>query len=172
MAVGTARAVLDASAGDDGLVYELAKDHCVVANDIDAAVLVRAGLGRSTVAMTQSDMTALPFRSRSFDVAIAKNSFHHLRDRAQQRLALAELTRVARRVVVVDIQDPSTSLLARAWNRWYRILGDDGEAFLTPEALQRLVTEQVPAELARFEAVGTVKGTYMIACIDQEVNGG
>lgn len=75
------------------------------------------------VRLTRLCGTRLPFRDRSFDVAVSSNALHHLSDQGAVRM-LAEMARVARRgLVVVDLRRSrlawvGTRLLAEtAWRR-------------------------------------------------------
>ena len=53
----------------------------------------------------------MPFADRSFDWAVAVATYHHVKGRAGQRLALAELERVLR---------PGGEAFITVWNRWQR----------------------------------------------------
>jgi tRNA (uracil-5-)-methyltransferase TRM9 len=58
-----------------------------------------------------TDVTSLPFSDRSFDWAVAIATYHHIKGREKQSLALAELRRVLR---------PGGEAFITAWNRWQR----------------------------------------------------
>jgi tRNA (uracil-5-)-methyltransferase TRM9 len=60
-------------------------------------------------ALVQGDAASLPFRSASFDYAIAVASFHHIAESAGRREAFTELKRVLR---------PGGEAFVTVWNHW------------------------------------------------------
>ena len=62
--------------------------------------------GASGARVVQASATALPFGDATFDAALAILTVHHWPDRAR---GLEEMTRVARRRVVIMTWDPATS---------------------------------------------------------------
>lgn len=58
-----------------------------------------------------ADVTSLPFADRSFDWAVAIATYHHIKGRDRQELALGELRRVLK---------PGGEALITTWNRWQR----------------------------------------------------
>jgi tRNA (uracil-5-)-methyltransferase TRM9 len=58
-----------------------------------------------------ADVTSLPFAGQSFDWAVAIATYHHVKGRDRQNLALGELKRVLR---------PGGEAFITAWNRWQR----------------------------------------------------
>ena len=107
--VRVARAIGEALEGADSVVnvgagagsYE-PEDRRVVAVE-PSAVMIRQRRGGAPV--VQASATALPFRDDAFAAALAVLTVHHWPDRAR---GLAELARVARRVVVLT-WDPAWS---------------------------------------------------------------
>jgi tRNA (uracil-5-)-methyltransferase TRM9 len=58
-----------------------------------------------------SDVISLPFADQTFDWAVAIATYHHIRGRDRQGLALGELRRVLK---------PGGEAFITAWNRWQR----------------------------------------------------
>lgn len=162
-----ARSVLDVSCGDDELILALARPgRLCVANDVTAAQLraVAARDAERGVVFSLHDATELPFTQR-FDVALCKNTTHHL-DVGQVTRLFGHLRRLADRVVFVDIVDVAASRRARAWNAYYRrVLGDQGHSFLSQQAFYDLVTAGFPDHRLITDHVDTVKGRYAIAVV-------
>src|SRR6266850_1722401 len=99
-ALGPADTVVNVGAGAGS--YE-PRDRRVVAVEPSRAMI---GQRRPCSApVVQASATALPFRDAAFDAALAVLTVHHWPDRAR---GLAELTRVARRMVILT-WDPASS---------------------------------------------------------------
>jgi SAM-dependent methyltransferase len=91
-----ARRILDLGSGNGRVGRALGARARVVGVDL-LRVLLRA----PTLPFVQGDLRALPFRDRSFDLAIAANDpFAHLLDEDERAHAVGEATRVAGRVVI------------------------------------------------------------------------
>ncbi len=63
------------------------------------------------VSLLLADVTSLPFADHSFDWAVAIATYHHIKGRYRQNLALGELKRVLR---------PGGEAFITAWNRWQK----------------------------------------------------
>jgi len=163
--------VVDVAAGDDTLCIDLAKrGKTVLVNDLSIGGLnylqrrARAAGVDGKVGFIRSDARNLPIRM-PLDAAVVKNLLHHLRDSEDIRETLFRILRVVRRIVLVEIEDPRHSFLARVWNLYYRkVLGDDGHNFIDVSTFHRLVAEMDSAATVHF--IRTVKGRYLFVVID------
>lgn len=120
----------------------------------------------AAVFFTNHDLRVLGLKKR-FRTGLLKNTLHHLPDK-QSQLALVNrlLSEYTDRLVLVEIQDPQeTGIGARLWNLYYRrILGDQGDEFLTEEEFL-----QVVGQTQAVEANGVVKtsrGNYLWAVLE------
>ena len=64
-----------------------------------------------SVNLLLADVTCLPFSAQSFDWALSVATYHHIRGRERQELALNELRRVLK---------PGGEAFITVWNRWQR----------------------------------------------------
>ena len=97
--------VLDVGCGDGLLLSQLdASASRLTGVDISGAALRLAGSRISRAGLVQGFMEALPFRDGAFDAVITTHTLEHVKD---LKRAVAELTRLARRrvVVLVPIQE-------------------------------------------------------------------
>jgi len=113
-------AILELGAGHGGLSRKLLEWHptaSVTVSDVDpvrVAALAAGDLGDHPRASVRAlDATAIDAPDGQFDLAVFALSFHHLSP-SQAARAIAEGTRVARRLVVIDLPRPPSLLhLAR-----------------------------------------------------------
>ena len=96
-ALGNGRSVVNVGAGTGS--YEPA-DRVVVAVEPSAVMVAQRSPGAATAVRAAAE--ALPFGTRQFDAAMALWTIHHWADPAE---GIAELLRVARRVVIVTASD-------------------------------------------------------------------
>jgi len=167
---------LDASCGDDDfIIYLLRKYHFqyCVANDICWENLIflqkkKKITNSQDILFTNHNIIDLPYIKNFFDVVLCKNTFHHMRNYDEQILLLRSLSRVAKRIILVDIEDPNRStILAKLFNRYYRyVLGDQGGNFLIYKEFQELIKDFFKNKKIKFDIVNTIKGCYMFAIID------
>lgn len=171
--VGQPSAFLDAAAGDDGLVCQIAAEltpKLCVANDIswrDMEPLRKVAHTKGlNIIFTNHNLDSLPF-SVKFDVVLFKNALHHARSVQEASLFLESLKRVARRLIIVDVEQPRRTRYAKLFNWYYtHVLQDEGHRFLDWGQFKRLV--QLYYGQAAFQLVRTIKGRYMLAVIDLE----
>lgn len=117
--------VLDAGCGSGYFTRRFAAAGAeVIGLDIDAAMLAYARARDPHSCYVQGDLHALPFADASFDIAAAVTSLCFVAD---ERRALGELIRVARRAVLLGLLDRGSLLylLERgrggyAGARWHR----------------------------------------------------
>jgi ubiquinone/menaquinone biosynthesis C-methylase UbiE/ADP-ribose pyrophosphatase YjhB (NUDIX family) len=170
--LGQPSSVLDASAGDDTMVCQIAKNISVelcVANDISWREMERArNKARRRhlhVLFTNHHLSDLPFKTK-FDVVILKNTLHHARTGDEALAWMESLKRIGKRLIVVDIEDPQKRLHAKVFNWYYtKIHGDQGHNFYSEDQFHRLMKLIYPDAEIAFDRVGTVKGLYMFASL-------
>ncbi|MFA5747276.1 MAG: NUDIX domain-containing protein [Candidatus Paceibacterota bacterium] len=165
---GSPRSIADLSCGDDDLIFDLGKkylpDICL-ANDISWKLisLIKEKDKEGKIIFTNHDILDLPL-AKKFDLAIFKNTFHHIPSGAQAEL-IKNLSALCDQLVIIDIEDPSRSgFFAKIWN-WYYVhfLGDQGESFLTFESFKEVVTNNVKNKKISFGTINTIKGRYFYA---------
>jgi SAM-dependent methyltransferase len=127
-ALGTADTVVNVGAGAGS--YE-PRDRRVVAVEPSRAMIAQRRSGSAPV--VQASATALPFGDSAFGAALAVLTVHHWPDRAR---GLAELARVARRVVILT-WDPASSGFWLVDDYFPELATIDGPIFPTLDELQR-----------------------------------
>lgn len=162
--------ILDAACGDDTLILELARNaKFCVANDISLDILshLRAKDPPRSVIFTNHNVTELPFEKK-FDVAIFKNTLHHMHSLEEFMSVLNSLRKVSHRLILVDIENPTKSTIrAKLWHEYYvRFLGDRGGYFLTREEFEKAISYVYRDANIESDLVTTLKGDYMFAIID------
>lgn len=165
-----AQTILDIACGDDSLVVELAGEvQLCFANDIsrDIQTILQGRKSPPNLIFTHHDATNLPFKYK-FDVTICKNTLHHMRDATDFKNLIDSLRRVSKRVIIIDIEDPTRSTkLAYFWNRYYvNFLGDQGGFFLKKDEFEKALTVAFASEALQFDAVRTIKGNYLFCIVD------
>lgn len=162
--------ILDPCCGDDPTTRRLAKRAGARAylNDIDQQSLVaqEAALGRRDnvqAVLTCGDLLELNSRT-PFSLALMKNALHHMADEQMAVDAVRHLASISTRLMVIDIEDPSRSVLAKVWNCWYRLVNpDEGDVFYDADGFQRVVRRALPEADITFSTIHTVKGRYLLA---------
>lgn len=175
---GSHSKILDVACGDNDGVFsfgELEGVELVVRNDVSWSQieLMRARFPshrlrnrKSFVLLTNHDARHMPFGDSVFDVAYCKNTLHHMEDHYSAIQLLAELRRVARRVVIVEVMDPTyESWWGRLRHRYYTDwLHDAGHNFLSSDEFNSLT--DLPEHLDRFD-VRTMRGVYQFAVLGE-----
>jgi len=179
--VGEPRRFLDASCGDSKLVFQVAKRgaEVSVANDVAwdqvLALMKEASPSeRTSILFTNHNLVFLPFRQGIFDVAICKNTLHHLNSPAEFELSLASLSRVARRILIIEVENPRSRWVSRVLNFYYRrFLLDAGRNFFADEQFRRAVAGSLEDkgdfrfEFSRFESI---HANYLFALVEDRVD--
>ncbi|MGJ5092117.1 class I SAM-dependent methyltransferase [Bradyrhizobium oligotrophicum] len=166
---------LDVSAGDDDFITEISEEYdppLIVANDISWSAMRETRRKSSThnynIIFTNHNLCDLPYNTR-FDVVLWKNTLHHVSSPEEMMHALDCVASVARRLIVVDIEDPHRSRRGRLWNRYYEKFygdADDDHAFFTRSTFRNLLEAAFPGRRKRFESIRTVKGIYLLGVVD------
>ncbi len=164
---------IDVSCGDSNLVYEVTeKDYeYIVGNDISWSQVNLLSQQKSRIIFTNHNSVYLPFVNDSFDVAYCGNTLHHMNTREELLALFNSLLRVARKIVIVEIEDPSRSdFFPRFLNKfWYKgFLKDVGGAYLSENEFQGIINKCFvdKCEII-FSKFKNIQGTYLIAEIDK-----
>lgn len=166
---------LDASCGDDSFILEISSEYdptLIVANDISWSAMDRLRKKSIThnynVIFTNHNLCDLPFKT-IFDVVVWKNTLHHISSSHQLIEALDTLKRLSKKLIIVDIEEPSRTRRGKMLNFYYEnIYGDAGDfhRFFTRSTFKNLVEAAFAGRQIVFENIPTIKGTYMLAAID------
>lgn len=164
--------VIDITCGDSTIILDVAHDAKeVVANDLIKEHLTR--LKRlaqkrniSNIKFTRLDAKKYPEKDK-FDYLICKNTLHHFTHKKELEEFLKKLKRIAKRVIIMEIEDPNrTTLKAKIWSLYYRyFLKDCGELFYIRSELNNILTKVYKKELKPIEIVDTLKGEYILYSI-------
>jgi ubiquinone/menaquinone biosynthesis C-methylase UbiE len=172
-ALAGCRTIVDVAAGDDPLYLTLAARpdvDWVVLNDLDLEALRRGARPHPKVVRINADALSLDFLRHRFDGALVKNVLHHLADREAIHRLLGMARRLARRVVVVEIENPEAARVPRLLHHHYyrRVLGErDNEAlFFEHEELSAIVARAYPEICPTARRIRTVRGTYSLYRLD------
>ena len=168
-AIGEVRGkrIIDVSCGDDYFPIILAKMGAIVTcNDIcfDAMrPLLKYGC---YVAFTNKNLMEVN-HERKFDVVLFKNTFHHLKNVTQIRKTLKSLKNLGRKIIIMDIDDPTKDFLGKVWNTYYRkVLKDQGDMFIGYDSFKFHINEIFKRHKVEFKRIRTIKGWYMLAIIN------
>src|SRR3989344_6510943 len=113
--IGAGRRVLDVGCGSGWFTRRFAATGASVTGlDNDAAMLDYARTQDASIPYISGDMLALPFPDKSFDVITAVTSLCFVPD---ERCALAEIARVARRRIVLGLLHRDSLLYLRKHGR-------------------------------------------------------
>jgi 2-polyprenyl-3-methyl-5-hydroxy-6-metoxy-1,4-benzoquinol methylase len=170
--IGTVNSVIDVSCGDDETIFSISEaldPDLVVANDINwsamKATMAKARDKNYHILFTNHHVCEMPFKQR-FDIALCKNTLHHIPNANELVKALGAMKMLAKRLIIVDIEDPRRSKAGRLFNRYYEnFLGDgaDDHNFLTKKKFRNLISRAYPEAEVGFEDIRTIKGRYMLA---------
>ena len=136
----TGQSALDVACGSGRLTAELAARSAggrVIGLDFSPGMLARARADNPALEFVEGDALALPFGDGEFDAATIAFG---LRNLADPRLGLAEMARVARRVVVLEfVKPPATAFGALYRFHLRQVLPRVGAAFSgAPDAYRYL----------------------------------
>jgi SAM-dependent methyltransferase len=149
--------ILDVATGSADIPHEIAhwaRKHGhrveIVATDVHPQMLElaeRRCAGSAEIRIEHADAVALPYETSSFDVAMLSLALHHF-EAADQRRVLQEMARVARLVVVNDLERTwlnyiGALLLSQTYWRGNRLTRHDG-----PLSVLRSFTREEMEEIA------------------------
>jgi ubiquinone/menaquinone biosynthesis C-methylase UbiE len=97
------------SCGDDNIIHQLAsnKEAIVVANDISWSQVQLLKLHAPNIICTNHNASHLPFKDKAFDVALCKNTLHHMPHRKHLLSMLQSMKRIAKKIIIVEIENPN-----------------------------------------------------------------
>lgn len=176
--MGQISSVIDVSCGDDEMIFSISEaldPDIVVANDINWSamkrIMTKAREKNYHILFTNHHICEMPFNYR-FDVAICKNTLHHIQNPHELVNALISLSKIAKRLLIVDIEDPKRSILGTLFNKYYELFLGDGVSdhrFLTKSQFRNLIRKAYPSAIVHYQDLYTIKGRYMMA--DVQLNG-
>jgi 2-polyprenyl-3-methyl-5-hydroxy-6-metoxy-1,4-benzoquinol methylase len=108
--------IIDVSCGEDNLVRCIAQgsNKIVIGNDISRSQIWITPHHLSNLIYTNHNAANLPFKYRAFDVAICKNTLHHMPHRLQLTQLLASMKKIAKKMIFVEIENPEVT----GWIPW------------------------------------------------------
>ncbi len=162
------KTLLDPSCGDCSIAFDIKKHFgckLCVCNDICWKTISLIKNKDPGVFFTNHNTLNLPF-VKKFDLVVFKNTLHHIR-RENQKNLISKLVQLSSQLIIVDIEDPQkTTLLAKVWNYYYRmLLGDQGETFLTYNEFKEMIQSVVKNKKYIVGKIKTIKGPYFYASI-------
>jgi ubiquinone/menaquinone biosynthesis C-methylase UbiE len=177
--VGSAYKAIDIACGDDkGIFDHLCNVNLFVANDISSDQIIsmkkkydslHSKLPKSSSLMfTNHDCLDLPFGDKVFDVAICRNVLHHMIAKADLLRLFENISRVAKRVIICEIEDPNKEgIYGRIRHRYYmEFLKDEGKHFYTQDDFEKVIGSTFNGSKIEFEYLSTIRGMYMFAEIN------
>lgn len=171
------KSILDASCGDSGLLLDIAKENekdidFAVGNDISWSQISLIKNNNPKISFTNHDLTNLPFRENAFGVALCCNTLHHMPSEEHLVDLFKNLTRVAEKVVIVEIESPEkTGGFPKFLNKYYYegFLRDVGEHYLTQQEFKdKIDTNCKDNADINYSNFKNIQGNYMIAEIKKK----
>lgn len=169
--------VIDVACGDDKSIFDyLDKVDLFVANDISVDQII--GMKKrcnklfdnpdsQSIVFTNHDCLDLPFKDKTFDIALCRNLLHHLNTKSDVNKMLDNLKRISKNILIVDVENPAKeNILGRIRHCYYmKILKDEGKHFYFRDEFEKLIKDKFPAHKPEFTYMPTIKGVYMFAYI-------
>lgn len=118
--------VLDVGCGP-GIVTAALRSAGMRAVGIDLTAAMLREARAAGVTCVQGDVSALPFQRGAFDVAVSRNTFHHLADPRRVLEEMARTVRSGGRVVIEDMEAPADAA-QRAYHETVERLRDPAHA--------------------------------------------
>lgn len=169
---GRPKSILDASCGESSIInefYEKYKPDICIGNDISWKVITLIKNKNPSIFFTNHNVFNLPYKIK-FDLVIFKNTLHHI-DKKYQKEVLGNLKKIAKQLIVVDIDDPQhTTFRAKLWNNYYiYLLGDRGDDFLNFNEFRKILdSEKFVGCRIKTGLINTIKGNYFYASIKDQ----
>lgn len=168
--IGVPNNIIDISCGDDNFICELQKKKeikTVVGNDISWSQVERLNKKYNDVIFTNHNDSNMPFKNDSFEVAYCSNTLHHMPDKRSLVFLLKEMFRISKKIIIVEIEDPSLiggipHILNKYW--YIGFLKDVGGAYLSEKEFDLILNEvfKGKAKIKRQNFIN-ITGKYMIA---------
>lgn len=169
---GRPKSILDASCGESSIInelYEKYKPDICIGNDISWKAITLIKNKNSSIFFTNHNVLNLPYRTK-FDLVIFKNTLHHI-EKEHQKEVLSNLKKIAKQLVVVDVDDPQNSTFrSKSWNSYYvYLLGDQGDSFLTFNEFKKILNfEKLAGYRLKTGVINTIKGNYFYASVKDQ----
>lgn len=164
------KTIIDIACGDDTTILQLARNaELVVGNDISRHSMreLIANSHQNNIIFTNQNLLELKF-DKKFDVVICKNVMHHMKNSDEVELLLNVLKNLGKRIIIMDIENPRKTFLARLWNNYYvKILHDHGGFFMNFNQFKEIISLFYDGAQFNCSRIQTIKGRYMLAVIDQ-----
>lgn len=171
---GDNKKIIDVSCWDDNLVNILGdnENNIVIANDISWSQISLLWNNHNNVLFTNHNASQLPFKNKVFDVAICKNTLHHMPHRSHLLSLLTSMKHIAKKIIIVEIENPNNTwwlakLLHNKRYRWF--LKDVGWAYFDKKQftniIQNIFSETHNIEQGMFS---TPQGNYFWWVIEQK----
>ena len=121
-----AKTIVDVSCWDDNIAQQLGKDKdkLVVVNDISRSQVQLLKIHATNVLCTNHNASHLPFKDKIFDIALCKNTLHHMPHRTHLLSMLYSMKRISKKIILVEIENPENTwwiakFLHKHWYRWF-----------------------------------------------------
>ncbi len=166
----TGRRVLDVSCGDSTLLNVKKDAEISVFNDISLDVLLGKQISTKAI-ITNHDATKLPFREKSFDSVLCRNTLHHMPSDIHLNNLIDSMTKVSNHILIVEIENPNiTGGFPKFLNKYlYRkFLHDVGERYLNEQEFKTCLLKHF--NNIEFSTFHSPIGNYMIADINIKKN--
>jgi len=165
------KTIVNVACGDDETILRLTRNaKLVVANDISRYSMrdLIEKSDRENIIFTNQNLLELAFK-KMFDAVICKNVMHHMKNTDEIELMLEVLKNLGKRIIIMDIENPRKTFLARLWNNYYvKILKDHGGFFIDFSQFKKIMELYYhQARHIQCSTIRTIKGVYMLAVIDQ-----
>lgn len=139
---------LDASCGDSEMIFNVSKRgaELCVGNDVSwsqiSLLLEKLQPSyRFKIIFTNHNICFMPYKEGIFDVAVCKNTLHHLTTPGEFRLALENLLNVSKKVLVIEVENPVLHFFSNLVHKYYvSYLKDAGEFFFTESQFKSAIT--------------------------------
>ena len=110
--------VLDCATGTGDLAIAFARAGAdVIGTDFTPEMIALARAKAPAIRFEVADVTSLPFADRSFDIASVAFGIRNVADPAK---GIAEMARVAKRVVILEFGQPRNSVIRGLYDRYRR----------------------------------------------------
>jgi adenylate cyclase class 2 len=173
--LGVPESIVDLCCGDDDFIFYLEKKYnpkICIANDISWRVLslLNRKIKNGNVILTNHNVIDFPVvTNRKFDLAIFKNSLHHI-PFDQQADLIKSISEITKQLIIIDIEDPKRSdFITKIWH-WYYVyfLGDQGGYFFTLFEANELMKTIAKNKDIISGIINTIKGRYFYISISEQ----
>jgi len=171
--------IIDVSCGYDELLIDLSshfKNSTIIGNDLvwQSLLPIARNQSNNNIIHTNYNILSPEFcKNQEFDLIICKNTLHHISFQ-EQKCLIRKLISAGKRILIIEIENPlKNNILSYLWNFYYKhFLKDNGTNFLNRKYFMNLISKSFNTPIrCRFSLIDTMKGTYMMAAIEN-IGGG